>query len=154
MGLATAKACRARFHPFQRVLKRKNGQPTDLVFGNTQREMFNRVLEDLKLKYDRDGQVRTSYSLRHTYISFRLMEGADIYQIAKNCRTSVEMIEKYYASHIKNMIDAGAINVGRRGGASKTSPERQSETLSRTCLIYRRHGDSTHAVVATPAADW
>jgi len=23
------------------------------------------------------------------------MEGADIYQIAKNCRTSVEMIEKY-----------------------------------------------------------
>ena len=31
------------------------------------------------------------------------MEGADIYQIAKNCRTSVEMIEKYYASHLKNM---------------------------------------------------
>jgi hypothetical protein len=29
------------------------------------------------------------------------MEGADIYQIAKNCRTSVEMIEKYYAAHIK-----------------------------------------------------
>ena len=34
-------------------------------------------------------------SLRHTYICLRLMEGADIYQIAKNCRTSVEMIEKY-----------------------------------------------------------
>ena len=39
------------------------------------------------------------------------MEGADIYQIAKNCRTSVEMIEKYYASHIKNTLDAAAINV-------------------------------------------
>ncbi len=38
------------------------------------------------------------------------MEGADIYQIAKNCRTSVEMIEKYYAAHIKNTLDAGAIN--------------------------------------------
>ena len=25
----------------------------------------------------------------------------DIYQIAKNCRTSVEMIEKYYAARIK-----------------------------------------------------
>src|ERR1700730_2223896 len=49
----------------------------------------------------RDGQRRTAYSLRHTYVCFRLMEGADIYQIAKNCRTSVEMIEKYYASHIK-----------------------------------------------------
>ena len=39
------------------------------------------------------------------------MEGADIYQIAKNCRTSVEMIDKYYASHLKNTLDAAAINV-------------------------------------------
>jgi len=54
---------------------------------------------------------RTTYSLRHTYISMRLLEGADIYQIAKNCRTSVEMIEKFYASHIKDMIDAEAVNV-------------------------------------------
>jgi len=43
----------------------------------------------------------------------RLMEGADIYQIAKNCRTSVEMIETFYASHIKNTLDAGPINVRR-----------------------------------------
>jgi len=28
------------------------------------------------------------------------MERADIYQIAKNCRKSVGMIEKYYAVHI------------------------------------------------------
>ena len=56
---------------------------------------------------------RSAYSLRHTYISMRLMEGADIYQIAKNCRTSVEMIEKFYATHIKNMIDAAAVNIRR-----------------------------------------
>ena len=43
----------------------------------------------------------------------RLMEGADIYQIAKNCRTSVEMIEKFYAAHIKNTLDAAATNVRR-----------------------------------------
>ena len=41
------------------------------------------------------------------------MEGADIYQIAKNCRTSVEMIEKYYAAHIKTSLDAAAINIMR-----------------------------------------
>jgi hypothetical protein len=41
------------------------------------------------------------------------MEGADIYQIAENCRTSVEMIEKYCASHIKTSLDAVAINVMR-----------------------------------------
>jgi hypothetical protein len=39
------------------------------------------------------------------------MEGADIYRIAKNCLTSVEMIEKFYASHIKTNLDAAAINV-------------------------------------------
>ena len=43
----------------------------------------------------------------------RLMEGADIYQIAKNCRTSVEMIERHYAVHLKNTLDASAINVLR-----------------------------------------
>lgn len=43
----------------------------------------------------------------------RPVEGADIYQIAKNCRTSVEMIEKYYAAHIKTSLDAAAINVIR-----------------------------------------
>jgi len=49
--------------------------------------------------------------LRHTYICLRLLDGADIYQVAKNCRTSVEMIEKYYGRHLKNNIDASAVNV-------------------------------------------
>jgi hypothetical protein len=49
----------------------------------------------------------------------RLSEGADIYQVAKNCRTSVEMIEKHYAIHIKNMIDARSINVRRPKNTGK-----------------------------------
>ncbi len=77
------------------------------------RELFNTILGEEGLKFDRDGNRRTAYSLRHTYICFRLMEGADIYQIAKNCRTSVEMIEKFYAAHIKTHLDAAAINVRR-----------------------------------------
>ena len=44
------------------------------------------------------GEDVMGYRLRHTYICMRLMEGADIYQIAKNCRTSEEMIEKFYAA--------------------------------------------------------
>jgi integrase len=88
--------------------------PTQRLFPMKQRGLLNTILDELKLKHDRDGNVRTAYSLRHTYICFRLMEGADIYQIAKNCRTSVEMIEKFYAAHIKTMLDATAINV-RKG---------------------------------------
>jgi hypothetical protein len=56
----------------------------------------------------------------------RLMEGADIYQIAKNCRTSVEMIEKHYAAHIKHMIDASSVNV-RRPGVSSGGSKRETK---------------------------
>jgi integrase len=83
----------------------------EFVFPGNHIKMFNGILERAKLKLDRDGNRRTAYSLRHTYICLRLMEGADIYQVAKNCRTSVEMIEKFYAAHIKNTLDASAINV-------------------------------------------
>ena len=88
-------------------------QPTDHVFPGNHIKLFNGVLKRAHLKKDRDGNRRTAYSLRHTYICMRLMEGADIYQVAKNCRTSVEMIEKFYAAHIKNTLDAAAINVRR-----------------------------------------
>src|SRR5882672_20262 len=86
-------------------------KPTDLIFPKSHRELLTTILDEEDLRSDREGQARTAYSLRHTYICLRLMEGADIYQIAKNCRTSVEMIEKYYASHLKNSLDAAAINV-------------------------------------------
>jgi integrase len=110
-GVGYCKSMTGAVTPFERVRKRNHAQPTDRIFGKVQRELLNAVLDELKLKVDRDGNRRTAYSLRHTYICMRLMEGADIYQIAKNCRTSVEMIEKFYASHIKNTLDAAAINV-------------------------------------------
>ena len=102
--------------------KRHNGQPLDKIFGKTPR-LLNKVLEELDLKTDRDGNTRTAYSLRHTYICLRLMEGADIYQVAKNCRTSVEMIEKFYAVHLKNTLDASAINVRKPKKKPKNSSE-------------------------------
>jgi integrase len=86
---------------------------TDAVFPGNHVKLFNGILDRAKLKRDRDEKPRTAYSLRHTYICMRLMEGADIYQIAKNCRTSVEMIEKFYAAHIKSTLDAASINVRR-----------------------------------------
>jgi integrase len=112
-GVGYCKSMPGAVLPFRRLRDRNDGQPTDSIFPSLQRELFNTLLDELGLKVDREGQRRTAYSLRHTYISMRLMEGADIYQIAKNCRTSVDMIENYYASHIKNMIDASAINVRR-----------------------------------------
>jgi integrase len=112
-GLGLCKSTAGAIRPFDRLRKRNKPQPNDRVFPKTHRELFNAILNELGLKLDREGNRRTAYSLRHTYICLRLMEGADIYQIAKNCRTSVEMIEKYYAVHLKTTLDAAAINVRR-----------------------------------------
>lgn len=101
-------------------------KPTDLIFPKWQRELFKTILDEENLRFDRDGRPRTAYSLRHTYICLRLMEGADIYQIAKNCRTSVEMIEKYYAAHIKTNLDAAAINIMRPKPKKTQKPARRS----------------------------
>jgi integrase len=119
--------------PFKRLEKRNSPKDrTELLFPITHREMFNAILAETGLKFDREGNRRTAYSLRHTYICLRLMEGADIYQIAKNCRTSVEMIEKYYAVHLRTAIDTAAINVRReRPGRDKRRAARPPKSSRR-----------------------
>lgn len=112
-GIGFCKSTAGAVRPYERIVERNDPEPTDLVFPVNHLRMFNTLLTKEGLKLDRDGNKRTTYSLRHTYICMRLMEGADVYQIAKNCRTSVEMIEKFYATHIKNQLDAAAINVRR-----------------------------------------
>ncbi|WP_257386345.1 tyrosine-type recombinase/integrase [Tahibacter caeni] len=123
-GAGYCKSMPGAVHPIQRIRQRKALKPTDLIFGKVQRELLNTILDELNLKHDREGNLRTAYSLRHTYICMRLMEGADIYQIAKNCRTSVEMIEKYYASHIKTTLDTAAINVRKSKTPDAAAKER------------------------------
>jgi integrase len=110
-GIGFCKSTTGAVRPFERMKKRHQPEPTDRLFPVAHNRQFNRILEETDLKFDRQGNRRTLYSLRHSYICFRLLEGADIYQIAKNCRTSVEMIEKHYAVHLKNQLDAAAINV-------------------------------------------
>ncbi|MBZ0130482.1 MAG: site-specific integrase [Rhodobacteraceae bacterium] len=117
-GVGYCKSMTGAVLPFQRLVERNNPAPTDLIFPQDHKKQFNRILDEIGLKFDREGNRRTLYSLRHSYISFRLLEGADIYQVAKNCRTSVEMIEKHYAVHLKNNIDAAAINVRKKRKSS------------------------------------
>ncbi len=67
-------------------------------FGKT----FKKVLIDCGLLKDKDDQIRTIYSLRHTYATFRLLKSELSYEkLASNMGTSVSMIEKHY-SHVSN----------------------------------------------------
>jgi integrase len=103
-------------------------KPTDKLFPNEFKKMFNGILTENNLKFDRNGKARTAYSLRHSYICFRLLEGADIYQVAKNCRTSVEMIEKHYAAHLKDMIDTSLVNVRREKPRRKDQSKKEADS--------------------------
>ena len=114
--------------PFKRLLARNKPQDqTALIFPKHHRQLFNNILNEEGLKFDREGNRRTAYSLRHTYICLRLMEGADIYQIAKNCRTSVEMIEKHYAVHLRTTLDTAAINIRRDRPSKAKQPRKRKD---------------------------
>lgn len=60
------------------------------------------VLKSAGLYEAPSGERRTLYSLRHSAIMFRLLKGKDmcLLTLARNCRTSVEMIDRFYARHL------------------------------------------------------
>jgi hypothetical protein len=76
------------------------------------------VIEDLLTKsgllFSSSGSRRSTYCFRHTYATFRLMEGIDVYFLAKQMGTSVKMIEKHYG-HITPAKNAERILHGIPG---------------------------------------
>jgi len=62
---------------------------------------FDYIVRRADLKTSGSGESRTLYSLRHTAIMFRLQnsENLDLLTLAKNARTSVEVIQRFYGSH-------------------------------------------------------
>lgn len=147
-GIGFCKSTAGAVRPYERILKRAKPsddpkaepsylQPMDGVFLGSHVTMFDNILAQNSLKRDRDGKGRASYRLRHTQICMRLLEGADIDQVAKNCWTSVEMIEKHYAAHLKNTLDASAINV-RETGDSLAKNQTRSRRRKRRGADLRR----------------
>ncbi len=96
-GINYCHSTLAAVSAFERMLARNRPRPDDLLFSDRIRKLFNDILKASNLKLDRKGKARTADSLRHSYICFRLLEGVSLHEVAENCRTSVETIEKHYA---------------------------------------------------------
>ncbi len=65
---------------------------------------FELALQTAGMKTNRNGDVLTPYSLRHTSIMYRLIYGGEINttKIAKNARTSTEIIERFYVAQLES----------------------------------------------------
>lgn len=77
---------------------------------------FNWVLAQTGLKQGPHGQPRSLYSLRHSAITFRLLygQGIDLLTLARNARTSVDVINKHYASTVTGEQNIGLLQSRRR----------------------------------------
>ena len=100
------------------------GKPDDYLFCPHQlnrdyalrdiTRQFDQVLKVAGLKQTANGEARTLYSLRHTCIMFRLIngEGIDTITLARNARTSSEMIDRFYAKHLTAEMNIAQLQSG------------------------------------------
>lgn len=97
-------------------------EPDDFVFitdeGKPARTLYysliERLLIEAKLQLASSGSRRSTYCFRHTYATFRLTEGVDVYFLAKQMGTSVKMIEDHYG-HVTPVKNADRILQGLPG---------------------------------------
>ena len=99
---------------FKNQVARKDLQPDDYLWfpEMTNRNyaiikfsrLFTELLKKHDCQYSDDGQKRSAYSLRHFAISYRLQSSGgkiNIYNLATNAGTSVQMLEKFYLKNSK-----------------------------------------------------
>lgn len=104
------------------------GQPDDYVFLPAEKDRnyalavlgfwFKWVMREAGVATeDVMGRLRTLYCLRHTAIMFRLLygQGIDMLTLARNARTSVQMIERFYASALDGEMNVAMLQSRRTG---------------------------------------
>jgi integrase len=79
---------------------------------------FKKILDYGNMAVGVNGEKRSLYSLRHTAITFRLLYGSgiDLLTLARNARTSVEMIERFYSSNLTAEMNIGLLHSKRSHG--------------------------------------
>jgi integrase len=93
-----------------RVFTNWTGEPTKSLYY----DLLVTLLTDAGLLTSSSGKRRSIYCFRHTYATFRLTEGVDVYFLAKQMGTSVAMIEQHYG-HVNPVKHAERILMGLPG---------------------------------------
>jgi hypothetical protein len=87
----------------------------DYALKQLQRQ-FDVLMWNLGIDKGPNGEERTIYSLRHTCIMYRLMygDGMDVVTLARNARTSPEMINRFYAAQLEGEDNIEMLQSRRR----------------------------------------
>jgi len=92
---------------------------------------FDQLLKITNLKKDGRGEPRSLYSLRHTAIMFRLLhaDGLDLLTLARNARTSVEIIDRFYANYLTGEMNVRPLQSHRLRGMEEHTEELREEIV-------------------------
>jgi len=143
----TSKTRKKRFtlshsnHIFDELIKWKEetefADDNDLVFYTKDKDgkqkicdvsvSFKTFLTKIGLLKGTDNKSRTLYSLRHSYATMRLEDGAEVYNVAKNIGTSVKMIEQHYG-HVQ--ISKIGKDLNKRKDTTNTQQAKDIEMAS------------------------
>jgi hypothetical protein len=90
-------------------------QNRDAALKDLQKQMAI-LLDDCGLRTGSKDEERSLYSLRHTCIMYRLLygEGLDLLTLARNARTSPEMIDRFYARHLSAEMNVDILQSKRK----------------------------------------
>jgi len=105
----------------ERIDKRRHPGPEDRLFPTHNTKQFVALLDEADLRYDSERQRRDLKSLRHTFIMFRILENVDVLTPARNCGTSIKIIEQHYAKHLTARMKSDEL-VKLTTGAKQLSP--------------------------------
>ena len=87
----------------------------ELALKEYQRQ-FDLLMQQTGLRQGVNGAARTLYSLRHTCIMYRLRYGhrMDVITLARNARTSPDMIDRFYAAQLTGEHNVDLLHGRRR----------------------------------------
>jgi hypothetical protein len=100
---------------YERIVRRRGSNPEDYVFLphyrnretglQVMRAGFKELMAETGTELDPFGRKRVIYSLRHSALMLRVLNGdnVDLLALARNAGTSIDMLQRFYCSH----LDAG-----------------------------------------------
>lgn len=109
--------------------------------------MIDSLLTEAGLRDGPHGVPRSTYCFRHTYATFRLSEGVDVYFLAEQMGASVKMIEDHYG-HVNTIKHADRVSMGMGGWEpiEPTNPVREGDAkAARAVAAEQRNGRSDKA---------